>query len=118
MKRLFIPLLLLLLPLAALGETITLSFVGDCTVGEQWCYRNYKSGYVYKISQSGFDYPFSLCAYLFEQDDLTVANCEGSFTNAEPANKKKKMSLSAPKSYAQVFREGHVDVVNYINNHS
>lgn len=102
----------------AFGETINLSFVGDCTVGEQWCYRNYQSGYCYKMSQAGMDYPFSMCAYLFRQDDLTVANCEVNFTNAAPADPKKKMSLSAPQSYAKVFAEGYVDVVNYINNHS
>ena len=111
-------LLSLSLCLSAAGETVTLSFVGDCTTGEQWCFRNYKSGYCYKIRKAGFDYPFSLCAYLFAQDDLTLANCEVCLTNVSPHDKTKAMSLSGAPEFAQVFQLGYVDAVNVINNHS
>lgn len=99
------------------AETVTISFVGDCTVGEQYKYRGYESGYCYKITQAGLDYPFSLFAELFAQDDLTVANCEGCFTRRKPATDK-AMSLCADPSFASVFRLGNVDVCNVINNHA
>ena len=108
-------LLALCLTGGAAAETLTLSLVGDCTVGDQYIYRGYKSGFTYKISQAGLDYPFSLAAELFAADDLTIANCEGCFT--ERASTGKFMSLSAPPSFAQVFRLGNVDVVNTANNH-
>ncbi len=69
----------------------------------------------YKISQAGLDYPFSLAADLFAQDDLTIANCEGCFTNR--ASTGKFMSLGAAPEFAEVFKLGFVDVVNTANNH-
>ncbi len=101
-----------------MAETLTLSFVGDCTIGEQWCFRGYRSGYTYKINKAGLDYPFSLCADLFAVEDLTVANGEVCFTTKPPANKKKKMSLSSNPRFAEVFKLGNVDVVNITNNHA
>ena len=121
MKKVLFPLLVLLLlglRCVAAAQSLTLSFVGDCTVGEQWCYRGYRSGYTYKIGQSGLDYPFSLCADLFAADDLTVANCEGVFTTRLPADRKKAMSLCADPRFAEVFKLGNVDVVNITNNHA
>lgn len=102
---------------SALGETLTISLIGDCTVGDQWCYRGYKSSYTYKITQSGLDYPFSLAADLFKADDLTVANCEGVFTKRSPGKNAKFMTLGADPSFAEVFKLGYVDVVNTANNH-
>lgn len=102
---------------SALGETMTISFIGDCTVGEQYKHRGYKSSYCYKVREAGMDYPFSLAADLFAEDDLTVANCEGSFTNRKPYYELKAMSLSAPPEFVEVFRLGNVDVCNITNNH-
>ena len=119
MKRLILVLCLMMsIAVCSSAETITLSFVGDCTIGEQWCFRGYKSGYTYKISKAGLDYPFSLCADLFAEDDLTVANCEVVFTKKSPADKEKKMSLSSDPLFAEVFKLGNVDVVNITNNHA
>lgn len=97
------------------AETLTLSLVGDCTVGDQYIYRGYRSSFTYKVTQAGLEYPFSLAAELFAQDDLTIANCEGCFTNR--ASTGKEMSLGAPPEFAQVFTLGFVDVVNTANNH-
>lgn len=102
---------------SALGETLVMSLIGDCTVGDQYCYRGYKSSYTYKIGQSGLDYPFSLAADLFKNDDLTVANCEGVFTKRSPGKDAKFMTLGADPSFAEVFKLGYVDVVNTANNH-
>lgn len=132
MKRLMsLLLMMLLLSAPALAEeatddaapiiedisTVTLSFVGDCTVGEQYRYRGYEGSYCTKISKSGLDYPFSAVADIFAADDLTIANCEGCFTKRKPATDK-AMSLSADPSFAAVFRLGNVDVCNVINNHA
>lgn len=107
--------MILLLGSAASAETLTLSMIGDCTVGEQYCYRGYQSGYTYKVGQTGLAYPFSLAADLFAADDLTIANCEGNFTTRKSGGK--FMSLCAPQEFAEVFKLGNVDVVNTANNH-
>ena len=123
MKRfpaLLATLALWLLTAAACAETITFSLVGDCTVGENDKYRGYTSGYVYQISQRGLDYPFSLVADLFAQDDLTIANCEGVLSERSSVNRTKhkdNMWLIAEPEFAQVFSLGNVDVCNLANNH-
>lgn len=110
--------LMLLLGVATAGtETFTFSLVGDCTVGGQYKYLNYKAGFVSKITASGYDYPFSLVADLFATDDLTIANCEGVFTTRRLKAGAKEMSLCAPPEFAQVFKLGNVDVCNLANNH-
>lgn len=61
MKKVLSLLLALLLTYGcAAAETLSLSLIGDCTIGDQYKYRGYKSGFTYKISQAGLDYPFSL----------------------------------------------------------
>ena len=73
MKKVLSLLLALLLTYGcAAAETLSLSLIGDCTIGDQYKYRGYKSGFTYKISKAGLDYPFSLAADLFAQDDLTI----------------------------------------------
>lgn len=121
MKKLItlaLSLILMLSVSCAAAETLTISMVGDCTVGDQYKYRGYKSSFTYKITQSGLDYPFSLAADLFAADDLTIANCEGVFTNRNPGKNAKFMTLGASPEFAQVFQLGHVDVCNTANNHS
>ncbi|MGN0971552.1 MAG: CapA family protein [Aristaeellaceae bacterium] len=120
MKRLTCAVLALLMMLAAVSacaETFTISLVGDCTVGAQYKHLGYQSSYTYKIAQSGLDYPFSLFADMFAQDDLTLANCEGVFTTRKLQAGAKEMSLCAPPEFAEVFRLGNVDVCNLANNH-
>lgn len=107
----------LCLTVGALAETFTFSLVGDCTVGAQYKYKDYKNGYIKKIAAAGLDYPFSLVADLFAADDLTLANCEGVFTNRKLKAGAKAMSLCAPPEFAEVFRLGNVDVCNLANNH-
>ena len=98
------------------SHTLTISFVGDCTVGEAYEHRGYRSGYIYKLNQHGWDYPFSNVADMFAWDDLTVANCEGVFTTRRA--RKQQMALGADPKYAEVFKLGNVDMVNIFNNHT
>ena len=45
-------LLMLTLAAAAAAETFTFSMVGDCTVGAQYKYRNYKAGFIAKVTEA------------------------------------------------------------------
>ena len=93
---------LLMLAGSASAETLTLSLIGDCTLGDQYKYRGYKSSFTYKTTQNGLDYPFSLAADLFAADDLTIANCEGCFTTRKSTGK--FMALGAAPEFAEINR--------------
>ena len=116
-KTLLLLLLILLLFSCAAAETLTISMVGDCTVGDQWKYHGYASTLTHRVDEEGYDWCFSLAAELFAADDLTLANCEGVLTDQKPPANHKFMTLGAESRYAEVFRQGHVDVCNLANNH-
>ena len=80
MKQEFSLLLLLLLLCAApaaRGETITMTFVGDCTLGCDITWLKDARAFTNVIDREGMDYPFALVRDVFERDDLTVVNLEG-----------------------------------------
>ena len=96
--------------------SLTLSVVGDCTLG----------------TDENFDYDSSLNAYyesygpsyflqnvksIFSSDDLTIANFEGTLTDLD-TREDKTFAFKAPASYASILTEGSVEAVNTANNHS
>ncbi len=99
------------------SKVFTFSLIGDCCVGDQVQHLGYKSGLVHKVGEAGLEYPFSLVAEMFAHDDLTVANCEGTFSDRRKTNKS-LMAMIAPPEYAQVLSLGNVDVCNLANNHA
>jgi poly-gamma-glutamate synthesis protein (capsule biosynthesis protein) len=114
--------LFLCFAVSALGEaasegTLTLSFIGDCSIGDSFSTRNYDKGYAKTVDKNGYDWPFSLVRSYLDTDDLTVANLEVVFTTKKKqANK--EMNLTADPKYAQVLLHSGVDAVNTANNHS
>jgi poly-gamma-glutamate synthesis protein (capsule biosynthesis protein) len=100
---------------------IVLSFVGDCTLGQDINTSNsFKFSSVYE--KNGPEYFFGAVRHIFEADDLTVANCEGALTdNTSPRAKPEdgpKYWFRGPPEYARVFSAGGVDAVNLANNHT
>ena len=101
------------------GENIfVLSLVGACAIGDVSGSLGGKGGFVYKIRKAGFDYPFSYVADMFAQDDLTVANCETTFSDTNKPRNGIMFPMIAPSEYAEVLKLGNVDVVNMANNHT
>ena len=117
-RVLLLSVLLCALAASACAETMTLSFVGDCTTGDQWSIRGYGSTFTYKVSRWGMDWPFSNVRDMFEADDLTIANCEVVLTDGTPGSYLKYMTLGGATKFGQVFKEGFVDVCNIANNHA
>lgn len=110
----------LLLPLCAQGEeendSILLSFVGDCSIGDSGQYVTYGSSYHTTVREQGYDWPFSLVKDYLTSDDLTVANLEVVFTNRK-AHADKVYYLRADPAHVQILKEGGIDIVNTVNNH-
>lgn len=100
------------------GENIfVFSLVGDCCIGDNAWSPGTKSGYISKVKKAGLDYPFSLVADMFAEDDLTVANCECTFTTKKKGRNGVYFPMLAQPEYAEVLKLGNVDVCNLANNH-
>lgn len=121
MKRVFIVMLMMLLPVfsafAQETDTALLSFVGDCSIGDSAQYMDYESSYHTCLEQNGYAWPFSLVKHYLEADDLTVANLEVVFTN-QKAHQDKMYYLKGLPQNVQALTEGSIEAVNTINNHS
>ena len=96
--------------------SLTLSVVGDCTLGtdETFDYDTSLNAY---YDNNGKDYFFKNVKSIFEADDLTIANFEGTLTDSD-AREDKTFAFKAPAEYAQILTSGSVEAVNTANNHS
>ncbi len=95
---------------------ITLSFVGDCTIGSDDNYRGITFHTTYKeVNDPG--YFFSGVKSVFEADDYTFINLEGVFTD-ETKKADKKYRYKGPPTYCEILTEGGIDGCNLANNHT
>lgn len=119
MKRLLISLsVLLLLASASLAEeTLTLSFLGDCSMGEMPAQKGKEGSYTWVLDEKGFDWPFSLVKEWLANDDFTFANNEVVYSTRTRHQDKKTNLIAAPE-YAQVYLHSGIDAVNTANNHA
>jgi len=109
-------------PVAALAESpradrLVITLAGDCTIGSEGKYVNSKNSFVQVVAEMGFAWPFSGVIGLTANDDLTLVNLEGAFTNATRAQNK-RFTFRAPPEYAEVLTLGSVEAVNLANNHT
>ena len=96
--------------------SLTLSVVGDCTLGtdETFDYDTSLNAY---YENYGADYFLQNVKDIFSADDLTIANFEGTFTDSDE-REDKTFAFKAPASYASILTGGSVEAVNTANNHS
>ncbi len=96
--------------------SLTVSVVGDCTLGtdENFDYDTSLNAY---YENYGADYFFSNVKSIFFADDLTIANFEGTLTDSED-REDKEYAFKAPAEYAGILTSGSVEAVNTANNHS
>ena len=96
--------------------SLTLSVVGDCTLGtdETFDYDTSLNAY---YENYGADYFLQNVKDIFSADDLTIANFEGTLTDSDE-REDKTFAFKAPASYASILTSGSVEAVNTANNHS
>ena len=96
--------------------SLTLSVVGDCTLGtdETFDYDTSLNAY---YENYGADYFLQNVKDIFSTDDLTIANFEGTLTDSDE-RENKTFAFKAPASYASILTGGSVEAVNTANNHS
>lgn len=96
--------------------SLTVSVVGDCTLGtdENFDYSTSLNSY---YESYGKDYFFQNVKSIFSADDLTIANMEGTLTTLT-TREDKQFAFKAPPEYAGILSSGNVEAVNMANNHS
>lgn len=95
---------------------ITISFTGDCTFG-----RNQKHTYERSFDEFydtyGPDYFFEKVRPVFESDDITVINLEGTLTTSDDIQKKQWNHRGRPE-YVAIMTGSSVEVATLGNNHT
>lgn len=96
--------------------TITVSSMGDCTLGtdENFAYATSLNAY---YDQRGADYFFQNVRSILEKDDLSIVNMEGTLTEST-TRKDKTFAFKAPPEYASILSGSSVEAANLANNHS
>lgn len=117
MRKFLMLLLLCLLPLSALSETVTITFLGDCTIGGEDRLKQFDYSFDGYLRQYGYDYFFREVQPIIAKDDLTIANLEGCFLNYESAAVEKTYNFRGSKDYVQVLTGSSIEAVSIANNH-
>lgn len=95
--------------------TLALTFGGDCTLGRGHDF-SYSGSFDEMYDRQGPSYFFSGITEFFD-DDLTMVNFEGTLTEST-THANKTFAFKGRPAYAEILREGSVDVVSVANNHS
>ena len=96
--------------------SITVSMTGDCTLGTDVNF-NYSTSLNAYFEQHGPDYFLQNVRDIFEADDLTVVNFEGTLTESNN-RQDKTFAFKAPASFAKILSGSSVEAANLANNHS
>lgn len=96
--------------------SITISVVGDCTLGTDENFNYSRSLNAY-YEANGASYFLKNVKDIFEADDLTIANMEGTFTTLT-TRADKTYAFKGPAEFVNIFTEGSVEAVTLANNHS
>lgn len=100
-------------------KTIELSAAGDCTLGTgaNFSYHGNFDWWFKEKAKGDFSYFFSGVKHLFENDDFTFVNMEGTLTKSNKLVSK-AFNFKGDPSYVNILLEGSVEGVNLANNHT
>lgn len=98
--------------------SITLSFVGDMTLGN-YAGQGYSGSFDQEYEKQGENTSYFLknVKSVFENDDLTIANLEGPLTNEE-SHAQKTFAFKGKPEYVNILTDGSIETVTLANNHS
>lgn len=97
---------------------ITVTFLGDCTLGGEKKSRNSSLGFFRRVAENGLDFPLREMSRLTLTDDLTVANLECVLTDRDLPRVEKEYNFSGPAAYTEILTSAGVECVTVANNHS
>ena len=97
--------------------SITVSMVGDCTLGTDVNFDQSTSFDAFYQMKNDPGYFFQNVKDIFTADDFTVANMEGTLTTSND-RKQKTFAFKGNPSYTEILTQGGVEATNLANNHS
>lgn len=121
MKKILLCLLLFLLPVTALADqSLVLTFVGDCTIGNEDRFRIIDADYSFDayLERYGYRYFFGRVQNILRNDDLTIINLESVLQDHGSGAVEKTYNFRGPTHYVNVMTTSSIEAVNIANNHS
>ena len=97
--------------------SITVSMVGDCTLGTDVNFDQSTSFDAFYQMKNAPGYFFQNVKDIFTADDLTMANMEGTLTTSND-RQQKTFAFKGNPSYTEILTQGGVEATNLANNHS
>ena len=98
-------------------RTFTITLGGDTTLGSTDSLRKRDDCFENVAAEKGYGWFFSGLLPLFESDDMTLVNFEGTLTE-ETKKKDKKFNFKGPAEYTDILTLGSVEAVTVANNHT
>ena len=93
--------------------SVKVTFAGDCTLcSDARTYNHFDA-----VVKKRWDYPFKNCKSIFQNDDLTLVNCEMAITNSKKHAKKAFVFAMKPEG-TKYFTRASIEAVNLANNHT
>ena len=92
--------------------SIVISMVGDCTLASSQYNDHFE-----EVVGEDYSWPFAKVVDILGEDDFTIANLEGSFSDT-PLSASTTFYFCAPGDYAQILTEGSVECATMGNNHT
>ncbi len=96
--------------------TLTISFAGDCTLGD-FSGMGYAAPVAAYYDKYGPDWFFANVKHIFSQDDFTYVNLEGPLTNI-PQQVVKQFPIKGDVRNVNSLVSGNIEVCNLANNHT
>jgi poly-gamma-glutamate synthesis protein (capsule biosynthesis protein) len=98
-------------------NTITISAAGDVTLGRDALTSYYNSfDHEAELQKKDYSYFMKNVKPIFENDDLTIVNLEGTLTNST-LMAEKQYRFKGTAAYTEVLKQGSIETVNLANNH-
>ncbi len=101
----------------AATRTVTISCAGDCTLGTDVAFDGETFPVEAERHSGDYGYFFRNVKPIFDGDDLTIVNFEGTLTD-RGERQDKTFAFRGKKEYTKVLTEGGVEAVTLANNHS
>jgi poly-gamma-glutamate capsule biosynthesis protein CapA/YwtB (metallophosphatase superfamily) len=96
--------------------TITISAAGDCTLSSDIKQPVALNFFSVLQKQKSYDYFFQNVKPIFEKDDLTIVNFEGTLSN-RGSRANKQWAFRGKPAYINILTKGSVEAVAFANNH-
>lgn len=102
---------------APTSHQVKVTFAGDCTLGTDEAFDYSRS--LNKMFEEVDDPSYFLknVKPIFEDDDLTIVNMEGTLTDSKD-RQDKKFAFKGPAEFAKIFSSSSVEAASMANNHS